>query len=134
MYNAPFYTQQWDDCIEPPEPEENVVTTCDNCEEEIFDCDEMAVVEEHTFDNRTHIKHLCMDCWEKNHWDDAEELLDMIGIWYWTGDAVDAMKIANNRIVESMRARKAALHTAVTTAAQAVAKRGGMGDGARSAV
>lgn len=95
----PYYDDQWcdDSHPEPEEPEENVVCDCDNCEEPIYDCDDMAVVEDRSYHIGSagpHVLHICMDCWEANKWDKSEELLDMIGVWYWTGDAPSAMKIA----------------------------------------
>ena len=106
--------------MEPDEPEDSIVCTCDNCEEEILSCDEMAVVEEHRLDGRCHITRICMGCWEANKWDKAEELLDMLGIWYWTGDAVDAMQIAGEHMLKEQGRQKRLLgHITdmVTTAA-----------------
>lgn len=129
MHNTPFYTQQWssddyyewcDNAPEPEEPEETVVCSCDNCEEDIHDCDEMVVVEERLSTGECKIKRICMDCWEANKWDKAEELLDMLGIWYWSGDAVEAMQIAGEHLLKEKTRYKRMLGTAVNTLVSAV--------------
>lgn len=105
----PYYEDQYpadygwldDEYPEPEEPEENVICECDNCGEDIYDCDEMVVVEEHIVSGRPGIKHICMGCWEANDWEKSKELLDLIGIWYWSGDAVEAMKIGNGHYLEA---------------------------------
>lgn len=112
----PYYDDWCDERTEPEEPEESVVCVCDNCGEDIMDCDDMAVVEEHRLDGRAHITHICMGCWEANGWDKAEELLDMIGIWYWTGDAADAMKIALDHSLKTREAFRKVLGTAAALA------------------
>lgn len=123
----PYYEDQYgwldNEYPEPEEPEDTIVCTCDNCEEEILDCDDMAVVEEHRLDGRCHIKHICMDCWNANKWDKAEELLDMLGVWYWTGDAVDAMAVAARHMDEESKRYKRLIGTAVSKSVAAVSRR-----------
>lgn len=132
----PYYEDQYgwldNEYPEPEEPEDTIVCTCDNCEEEILDCDDMAVVEEHRLDGRCHIKHICMDCWNANKWDKAEELLDMLGVWYWTGDAVDAMAVAARHMDEESKRYKRLIGTAVNKSVAAVANaKKGSGNGNR---
>ena len=132
MHGMPYYADAWtddchtfDDSYEPDydESEENVVCECDNCGEDIYDCDEMAVVEENTI-SRPSVKHICMDCWEANKWDKAEELLDMLGVWYWTGDAVDAMQIAGEHLLKERDRQKRLLGNITTMVTAAVTGKG----------
>ena len=129
-----YYEDQYgwidNDYPEPEEPENTVVCSCDNCEEDILDCDEMVVVEERLCTGQVKMHHICMDCWEANKWDKAEELLDMLGIWYWSGDAVEAMTIANEHYLAEQKRYKRMLGTAVEQSVAAV-KRGGDNNGAR---
>ena len=44
----------------------------------------------------------------------------MLGIWYWTGDAVEAMQIAGEHLLKEKARHKRMLGTAVNTLVSAV--------------
>lgn len=102
--------------------EREPICTCDNCGDGISEDDDMAVVEEHNVGGRPGIRHICMGCWEANGWDKAEELLDMVGLWYWTGDAVSAMQIAGEHTIKEQRRYKQIIGTAVNIGLASVGK------------
>lgn len=96
--------------------------TCDNCGDPIYPEDDMAVMEEHNVGGRPGIRHICMGCWEANGWDKAEELLDLAGLWYWTGDAVEAMQIAGEHMLTEQRRYKQIIGTAVNIGLASIGK------------
>ena len=93
--------------------EREPICTCDNCGDPIYPEDDMAVMEEHICTGRPSVLHICMDCWEANRWDEAGELLDLAGIWCWSGDAAEAMQIAGKKMLEGQRSYKTLIGSSV---------------------
>jgi len=102
--------------------EREPICTCDNCGDPIYPEDDMAVMEEHICTGRPSIRHICAGCWEGNRWDEAGELLDLAGIWYWSGDAAEAMRIAGEKLLEGQRRYKALIGSAVSLGLASIGK------------